>query len=165
MKTPALLAPYEKNAKRLWLTRPHPIVLIAFSFYLVIGLFCGFVVFDAVTSEGSDLINGLVVLFFGLISLQMLALATMRGITYFTSYLLVTDKHLVIQQGIARQLSVLEHKDIERTGTTETLLGRVLGYGRLLAAPASGDYLPTFPLSNPNSLEVLINDCRKSAHG
>ncbi|WP_372997786.1 hypothetical protein [Marinobacter sp.] len=163
MKTPALIAPYEKDAKRLWLTRPHPIVLFGFVFYLAVALICGGVVFEAISTGGRDFITGLIVFFFGLIGLQMLGLAVVRGITYFTSYLLITDHHVVVLQGIARNLSKLTIEDIELTGTTETLLGRLLGYGRLLVAPASGDYLPTFPVAEPNSLEILINDCRKSS--
>lgn len=162
MKTPDLLAPYERQAKRLWLTRPHPIVLIGFSFYLVVTLLCAGVVFEAVSTGGRNFITGLIVFFFGLIGLQMLGLTVVRGITYFTSYLLITEHHVVVQQGIARQVSKLNLKDVERTGTTETLLGRLLGYGRLLVAPASGDCLPTFPVAEPNSLEILINDARKS---
>ena len=161
MNTPKLLVPYERNSKRLWLSRPHPIVLVAFLGYLAAGLLCGYVVIDTIANESRNFVNGLIIIFGGLVGLQMLGLASLRGITYFTNFLMITDPHLIIQHGIARQLSVLEHKDIELTGTTETLLGRLLGYGRLLAAPASGDFLPTFPIRNPNSLEVLVNECRK----
>lgn len=160
MKTPPLLEPYEKGAKRLWLTRPHPIVLIACLFYLSITIVCGYVIFEAVSGGSRNFITGLIVFFFGLLALQMLGLATMRGITYYTSYLMVTNHCVIVQQGIARQLSKLDHSDIESTGTSETLLGRLLGYGRLLVAPASGINLPTFPLRNQNELEVLVNDCR-----
>lgn len=164
---PAKLAGFAQETGIRLLTRPHKITIILGSIALLWALGLGaYGISGLLSSTDPDSASALNFIL-SIVALgfagQSLLYGVIQLITYYFSYLLITDKHICTLTGIARNVRSLKLEECDVHGFDESLLGRLLNYGYLNATGHSGSPIARFPIAHPDKALCIASRPAKAA--